>query len=77
VLSASGQVVGECHLTVHKLAEFSSVKMFNECVLPEVLIAMKLLNNCFLGYDISYLPKIGRKLVPLTSELFMLPRAKR
>jgi hypothetical protein len=43
VLSFSVQVVGECQLTVHKLAEFSSVKMFNKCVLPEVLTAMKLL----------------------------------
>jgi hypothetical protein len=42
VLSVSVQVVGECQLTVNKLAAFSSVKMFTECVISEVLTAMKL-----------------------------------
>jgi len=43
VLSVSVQVGGECQLTVNKLADFSSFKMFNECVISEVLTAMKLL----------------------------------
>jgi len=42
VLSVSVQVVGECQLTVNKLAASSSVKMFNECVISEVLTAVKL-----------------------------------
>jgi len=42
VLSVSVQVVGECQLTVNKLAAISPVKMFNECVVSEVLAAVKL-----------------------------------
>jgi len=41
-LSVSVQVVGECQLTVNKLAAFLSVKMFNECVISHVLTAVKL-----------------------------------
>jgi hypothetical protein len=43
VVSVSVQVFGEYQLTVNKLAALSSVKMFNECVISEVLTTVKLL----------------------------------